>query len=142
MEYQQLTYAIVTAEIRDQTLKKALQKIAKGIVKGDWEKHKRDKNLEQCQHMKHGTCGTVPVGQEKIKGEEKASPCIPFSIGNMSQQESQVIFRSTPTFSHAVHCLSEGNGKSFKFPLQQHVPTQKEINGEERASPIHVLFHT
>ena len=32
-------------------------------------------------------------------------------------------------------CLYEGNGNSFKCPLQQHVPTQKEIKGEERELP-------
>ena len=46
-------HAVVITRIREETLKdEVMQKLAKKIVKGDWEKHKRDKGLEPNLHVK------------------------------------------------------------------------------------------
>ena len=45
-------HTVVIARIREETLKdKIKQKLAKRIVKGDWENHRRDKDLESYLHM-------------------------------------------------------------------------------------------
>ena len=46
-------HAIVIARIRDEAQKDELmQRLAKRIAKGDWEKHKRDKDIETNSHVK------------------------------------------------------------------------------------------
>ena len=46
-------HAVVVTRIREETQKdEVMQRLAKRIAKGDWEKHKRDKDLEPYLHMK------------------------------------------------------------------------------------------
>ena len=46
-------YAVVVTGIREETQKdEAMRRLAKRIVKGDWEKHKRDKDLKHYLHVK------------------------------------------------------------------------------------------
>ena len=45
--------AVVVTRIRKETQKDAImQRLTKRIAKGDWEKHKRGKDLEPFLHMK------------------------------------------------------------------------------------------
>ena len=46
-------HAVVVTRIREETQKdEIMQRLAKRIAKGDWEKHKRDKDLEPYLHVK------------------------------------------------------------------------------------------
>ena len=46
-------HAVVVTRIREETQKdEIMRRLAKRIVKGDWEKHKRDKDLEPYLHVK------------------------------------------------------------------------------------------
>ena len=46
-------HAVVVTRIREETQKdEVMRRLAKRIVKGDWEKHKRDKDLEPYLHVK------------------------------------------------------------------------------------------
>ena len=46
-------HAVVITRIRQETQKdEVMQRLAKRIVKGDWEKHKRDKDIEPYLHVK------------------------------------------------------------------------------------------
>ena len=47
-------HAVVITRIREETRKDpVMQRLAQRIVNGDWEKHKRDKDLEPYIHVKH-----------------------------------------------------------------------------------------
>ena len=46
-------HAVVVTQIREETQKdEFMQQLAERIAKGDWEKHKRDKDLEPYLHVK------------------------------------------------------------------------------------------
>ena len=46
-------HAVVVTRIREETQKdEVMQRLAKRIAKGDWEKYKRDKDLEPYLHVK------------------------------------------------------------------------------------------
>ena len=46
-------HAVVVTRIREETQKdEVMQRLAKRIAKGDWEKHKRDKDLKPYLHVK------------------------------------------------------------------------------------------
>ena len=46
-------HAVVVTRIREETRKdEVMQRLAKRIAKGDWEKHKRGKDLEPYLHVK------------------------------------------------------------------------------------------
>ena len=45
-------YAAIAAPLYQLTINEVMQRLAKRIVKGDWEKHKRDKDIEPYLHVK------------------------------------------------------------------------------------------
>ena len=46
-------HAVVITRIREETLKdEVMQRLAKKIAKGDWEKHNRDKDIESYLYVK------------------------------------------------------------------------------------------
>ena len=61
-------HAVVVTWIREETQKdEVMQRLAKRIAKGDWEKHKRDKDLEPYLYVKQ----ELSVAEGLIFGERR-----------------------------------------------------------------------
>lgn len=92
-------HAVVVTRIREETQKdEVMQRLAKRITKGDWEKHKRDKDLEPFQHVRQelSIAGGLIFRENRIvlpQALQKKVVKIGHSLGHLGKTKTKQMLR-------------------------------------------------
>ncbi|PFX12680.1 Uncharacterized protein K02A2.6 [Stylophora pistillata] len=152
-------HAVVITRIREDTQKdEIMQRLTKRIAKGDWEKHKRDKDVEPYQHVKQElSVAEGPIFREHrivLPPAPQRKVCYECQVATKGDKEEPI--KVTSISNRPWDTVSIDNGgpyldghynlvlidKRTRYPVVESVPSTDFQTNKERLKHIFATYGT